>query len=235
MTNSTNLLQQTISGMLNSKPSEPQNSLSERQKGDAEAFLRIFPSEHEVLAYFAPAKWAAAIANADKATSFPEMTLKMLDTTYSKGLAERLVDNNIRGLYSLGRPHEPIINNVVQQSAQLFVAKYGADLSVFGTLLYFAQYLTDYKSTYGQFDLIDVLKQCGKAFLPAWLKRLGRMERGKHKMEKCVETGRAALYSYLRREYLDKGRDLSESNLVQFGVVSEEEIRFIKSGEVLPL
>ena len=187
-----------------------------------------------MLAYFAPAKWAAAIANADKATVFPEMTLKMLDTTYSKGLAQRVVDNNIRGLYSLGRPHEPIIGTAVQQSAQLFVAKYGTELSVFGTLLYFAQYLIDYKSVYGQFDLVDVLRQCGKAFLPVWLKRMGRLQRGKSESVECVETGKAALHSYLRREYLDKGRDLSESNIVRFGFISKKEIRFIESGEVLP-
>ncbi|MBO4849586.1 MAG: hypothetical protein J5529_01655, partial [Prevotella sp.] len=45
---------------LSAQPSKRQNALSENQKSDGEAFLRIFPSEREVLAYFAPAKWAAA-------------------------------------------------------------------------------------------------------------------------------------------------------------------------------
>ena len=199
------------------------------------AFLRTFRSEKEVLAYFAPAKWAAAIANIDKATVYPEMTLKLLDATYCEGLAARLVDNNIRGLFTLGRPHEPIVDAAVRQAALLFVAKYGADLSVFGTLLYFAQYLTDHKSSYGQFDLVDVLKQCGKSFLPAWHKRLAREERNTDSHQGCEETGIAALYTFLRREYVAKGRDLRTAPIVRLGSFSDEELRFIESGEPLPL
>lgn len=188
-----------------------------------------------MLVYFAPAKWAAALANVDKTTAFPEMTLKMLDESYTEGLAARVVDNNIRGLYTLGRPHEPIVDDAVAQTAEIFVSKYGTDLSIFGMLLYFAQYLTDYKSTYGQFDLIDVLRQCGKSFLPEWHKRLAKNERKEHKIELCRETGRDALYSYLRRMYVAKGIDLRTSPIVELGSFTDEELSFIESCEPLPL
>ena len=72
-------LQLSLSQMLSAQPSKKQNALSVKQKSDGEAFLRIFPSERAVLAYFAPAKWAAAIANADKCTCHPCMTLYLLD------------------------------------------------------------------------------------------------------------------------------------------------------------
>ena len=36
------------------------------------------------------------------------MTLRMLDRTYSDGLADQQVDNNIRGIYSLTKPTAPI-------------------------------------------------------------------------------------------------------------------------------
>ncbi|MBR6264444.1 MAG: hypothetical protein IKR05_14695 [Prevotella sp.] len=211
----------------------PQRSLSDRQKSDGEAFLRIFPSEHSILAYFAPIKWPAAIANADKSTAFSEMTLNLLDATYTQGLAARIVENNIRGLYTLGRPHELINDTAVRQAALLFVGKYGTELSVFGTLLYFAQYLTNHKSTYGQFDLVDILRQCEKSFLPQWRKRLAKKEEKVKDCGQCREVGKAALYSYLRRECVDKGIDLRNSPIVQLGSFSEQTLRFIESGEPL--
>ena len=60
MTKQLALLPLNSSQTLSAQPSKRQNALSVNQKSDGEAFLRIFPSEREVLAYFAPAKWAAA-------------------------------------------------------------------------------------------------------------------------------------------------------------------------------
>ena len=51
----------------------------------------------------------------------------------------------------------------------------------------------------------------------------------------CKETGKAALYTYLRREYVAKGIDLRTSTLVRLLSLSEEELKFIESGEPLPL
>ena len=224
--------QQTTSGQHKSTPLPKPNSLSERQRADGEAFLRIFPSEREVLAYFAPAKWAAAVANAKKCTAYPYMTMQLLDLTYSRGTAARLVENNIRGIFSLARPHEPINDSAVGHVAQLFVAKYGTELSVFSTLLYFAQYLTDYKNSYGQFDLLDVLRQCGKLFAPKWRTRLGRLREKENKLnEGCCEVGIAALSSYLRREYVAKGIDIRTSPAVRLSALTEKELKFIESGE----
>lgn len=164
------------------------------------------------------------------------MTLNLLDRTYSEGLADRLVENNIRGLYSLARPTEPINDMAVRQAAGLFVGKFGAELSAFGTLLYFAEYLTDHKNSYGQFDLIDVLRQCSKSFLPQWRRRLGQQKQeATREDDGCKETGKAALYTYLRRKYVAKGIDLRTSTLVRLLSLSEEELKFIESGEPLPL
>ena len=228
-------LQQTTSEKPNSMPSMPLRNLSDRQKSDGEAFLRTFPSEQSVLAYFAPVKWSAALANADKAPAFSEMTLRLLDTTYSEGLAARIIDNNIRGLYALGRPYEPVNIMAVNQTAALFVGKYGTELSVFGTLLYFAQYLTNHKGTNGQFDLVDVLRQCERSFLPQWRKRLAKKENESKVKKQCRETGVPALYTYLRGEYVAKGIDIRTAPIVQLCSFDEKTLRFIESGEPLPL
>lgn len=208
-------LQQITSVRHKSTPLPRPSSLSEKQRADAEAFLLIYPSERDVLAFFAPVKWAAAVANAGKCMAYPHMTLQLLDLTYTEGISAQLVENNIRGIFTLARPHEPINDAAVAHVAQLFVAKFGTELSVFAVLLYFAQYLTDYKSSYGQFDLVDVLRQCGKQFVPKWRARQGRLrEKGAGQKEGFCEVGIAALYTFLRREYVAKDIDLHSSPVV---------------------
>ena len=102
-------------------------------------------------------------------------------------------------------------------------------------LLFFADYLTEYRSSYGQFDLPDILRSCGKSFLPKWLERIGRKEAQANMHEGFVETGRPALYRYLRREYVSKGIDMRTSPIIMHGIFSEKELKFIESGEELPL
>ena len=228
-------LQPNMSLTRNIAPLPRPNALSEKQKSEGEAFLRIFLSERDVLAYFAPAKWAAAAACPSKCNTFPTITLSMLNLMYCNGIAQRIVENNMRGLFSMARPHEPIVDNSVAQAAALFVGKFGTELPVFAMLLYFAQYLTDYKGSYGQFDLVDVLRQCGNTFMPRWNKLLERTHKAEETIERgCRETGKAALYSYLRRNYVDKGIDLHESPFVSLASFTEQELRFIESGEPLP-
>ena len=236
MTKNTTQLQMNLSRKPSAQQSKRLNALSVRQQSDVERFHRIFPSEQEVLIYFSPAKWKAAIANANKCTCCSYMTLSMLNSTYSDGLAERLVENNMRGIYSMARPIDSINDNAVRQATGLFVGKFGAELSVFGALLYFAQYLTDHKNSYGQFDLMDVLRQCNKSFLPKWRQRLGqlKLKEARH-MEGFKETGKAALYTYLQREYVEKGIDIRTSPLVQHLSLSEIELKIIESSEPLPL
>ena len=53
--------------------------------------------------------------------------------------------------------------------------------------------------------------------------------------EGFVETGRPALYRYLRREYVSKGIDMRTSPIIMHGIFSEKELKFIESGEELPL
>ena len=162
------------------------------------------------------------------------MTLRLLDETYTEGLAARIIDNNIRGLYSLGRPYEPVNIMAVSQTAALFVGKYGSELSVFGALLYFAQYLTNHKGTNGQFDLVDVLRQCERSFMKEWRKRLAKKENKAKVQKQDCETGIPALYTYLRREYVAKDLDIRTAPIVQLCSFDEKTLRFIESGEPLP-
>lgn len=185
-----------------------------------------------MIAYFAPAKWAAASANPSRCMMLPSVTLAMADRIYVKKVSEDIVVNNIVGLFTVAKPREPLYREAIELTARLFVGKFGTQLSIFGMLLFFADYLTEYKSSYGQFDLPDVLRSCGKAFLPKWRERLGHQEqRMNNSNEGYEEVGRAALYRHLRREYVNRDIDVRTAPVVVHGRFSEKEIKFIKSNE----
>ncbi len=193
-------------------------------------FKKLFPSEEQVLAYFAPAKWNAALQHVEKCTFCPSATLRVLEQFYMTGTAEAIVCNNIIGIYSIARPSEAINREAITRTAELFVGKFGTDLTPFGLLYYFANYLMEYKSTYSQFDLQDLLRQCGKVYMPWWLKRQSLVTPPKDELE-YREEGITALYSYLRREYVGQGRDPRESPLYRLGKINDEQLQIVLSSE----
>ena len=207
--------------------------LSKSQRNELKRFVKIFPTEKDVIAFFAPAKWAAALENKGKCLDFSMVTLSILRYFYSNDIAVQIVKNNLVGLYTVARPHEFINEQALNLTAGLFVGKCGRELSVFGMLYYFASYLTTYRNSYTSFDLQDVLRQCDQKFLPQWRSSVQRNMRNKQEHEKAEETDRAALYNYLRREYVAKGRDVRESNIYWAGVLEEDEIPLIESMEPL--
>ena len=103
-------------------------------------------------------------------------------------------------------------------------------------IYYFANYTTEYKNSYGQFDFVDVLRQCSKVFVPWWTARCGRSHQNQqHEEEKVIEeTGFPALCSYLRREYVSKGLDIRTSAIYQWVDLTPDQIHFIESGQEVP-
>ena len=140
----------------------------------------------------------------------------MLDKIYRDGLSVSIVKNNLVGLFSITRPRDPLCVQAIELTAQLFVGKYGAELSAYGMQHFFATYLTDSKGCYGQFDLTDVLRQCGKTYMPRWRASIARAEKaGAVPVQTPGRrlTGQPALAAYLQREYVDKGIDVRTSPL----------------------
>lgn len=193
--------------------------------------MRKYPSVSNILEFFAPSKWAACASKQGNALLYPNVTLNRLEDTYGGNCAVGIVKNNLTGIFTLAEPREPYNESAISMTADLFIAKFGAELSAFGMLYYFANYLTDYRSSYGRFDMQDVLRQCGKVFLPWYRGALGRLESRK-KPDEGVR-GKAALYAYLRREYIAKGVDVRESNLYRLGCVTDADIAKIESGNEL--
>lgn len=209
--------------------------LSTAQTTEISRFMRLFPSEQSVLDYFAPGKWAAALANRPKCLLFNMVTLNVVSKYYGKSVALQMVKNNLVGLYTVARPHEFINEKALDLAASIFIGSFGCELPVYGILYYFASYLSRYRSSYTAFDLQDVLRQCDQKFMPQWRIAIHRSEKRNDTDTGTKEVGKAALITYLRNEYVAKGRDIRTSALFQKGLIAEAELPMIESMEPLPL
>ena len=227
------VIRKTILEKRNNGQSISLRNLSNRQRSDITAFKTTYPSEKEVVAYFSPSNWQTILNHREMSVLYPSVTLRLLEEYYITGTAKYIVCNNIIGVLSFSRPTEEFDHDAIGMAAELFVGKYGTDITPYGVLDYFANYMMEYKNSYAQFDLQDLLRQCGKVFLPQWQKRF-RLEQDPDTELLCKEVGIPALYRYLRKEYVALGKDVRESAVYKSGIITEKEIPFIESGEEIP-
>ena len=191
------------------------------------AFRHLWPSYENVLVYFSPAKWAGVLAKKSHSLLYPEMSLRLIDEQYVPGLSSQVIKNNIAGIYTIASPKEPFIEEDIDRLADMIVSRYGGELSLFGIYYYLASYLTDYKDTYSRFDVTDIVSQCGK-YMTWWRNALAKVEE-KHEEDDGRDVGEAALVTYLRREYLDKGLDIRDSALYKAGKIPQTVIKILNT------
>ena len=120
-----------------------------------------------------------------------------------------------------------------QRYSELFMGKFILELSVFGAIYYFASYLTNYRTSFSAFDLQDVLRQCEVKFMPYWRGCINRKSKAPKENVKAVEIGPAALFTYLRRKYVAKGRDIRESAIYKTGALAKDDVALVE--RMMPL
>lgn len=209
----------TTSSVPSSRQSQSLWNLSERQKSEIRRFKELFPSESDVIAKFAPANWANAIKNQSLCYSAPSVMLKHIDRVYNnQGLAHQIVKNNMVGVYSASTANYSYRDDMMNLVSDMFIAKFGGELNLYAMMLYFANYLLEYKGTYKEFDMQDILQQCGKKFLPWWRKNVQCYQPEKPKVEDAQLVGRDAKIWWLAQR-LKNGEtveDLKRSVLYRF-------------------
>lgn len=151
--------------------------------------------------------------------------LKHLDMVYNhKGLAKQVVKNNMIGVYSASSATYQYKDDVMNMVADMFIAKYGGELNLYAMMLYFANYLLEYKGTYKEFDMQDVLQQCGKKFLPWWRSKVQSYQpQTDNEEEKYQLKGRDAKI-WMLAQRLKEGQtvdDLRKCNLYSLSLNSD--------------
>ena len=207
-------------------------NLSERQKSEIRRFKTLYPYESDVLGKFSPSNWARAVENQEKCYSAPCVMLKHLDRVYNhNGLAKLVVKNNMIGVYSASSATYQYKEDVMNMVADMFIAKFGGELNLYAMMLYFANYLLEYKGTYKEFDMQDVLQQCGKKFLPWWRSKVQSYQpQTDNEEEKYQLKGRDAKI-WMLAQRLKEGQtvdDLRKCNLYKLGMLTDGEIEQAK-------
>jgi len=195
-----------------------------------ESFLKDFPTITKVYEYFAPMNWGKAQKLKNELAVKSCITLGQLDVVYNvEGAAKMVVKVNLGGVYSLGMNRELMNQNTADMVADMFVARYGDECTMYGLMIYFSGYLMDYKGTYANYDVQDILLQFSKKFMPWWrLKQGTPMAVEKKKDEYGGPTGLEGLKCYLRVKYRN-GENLREGGLWDHGYVNEELVSQIEA------
>lgn len=209
-------------------------NLSERQKSEIRRFKTLYPYESDVLGKFSPSNWARAVENQEKCYSAPCVMLKHLDRVYNhNGLAKLVVKNNMIGVYSASSATYQYKEDVMNMVADMFIAKFGGELNLYAMMLYFANYLLEYKGTYKEFDMQDVLQQCGKKFLPWWRSKVQSYQPQTDNEEDESNTGlvgqEAKIWMIAQR--IKEGQTVEEikmCNLCKLGMLTDDEIEQAK-------
>ena len=216
----------TSQGRSSSPSRKWKTPLSEWQRNEINGFMAKFPSVEKLYRFFAPANLPYAIAHEQDCVTSPCITLNRVDEAYqTQGCAQTIIRNLIVGVYSMSTAREPMQQDAANNAAGLFVAKFGNECTLYGAMLYFGNYLTEYKSTFAQFDVQDILQQYGKKFVPWWRSRLSRVA-NEEPRTKAINgpQGKEGLKMYIRTE-INKGRDLKGGYLYQSGIITDAMIQ----------
>lgn len=183
--------------------------------------MKEYPTISMVYESFAPLNWGKAQRYKNDYAKKSCVTLAVLDDIYEvPGAAKMVVKANLVGVYSLGMNRELMNQQVADMAADLFVARYGNECTLYGLMIYFSGYLMDYKGTYLNYDVQDILLQFSKKFLPWW--RSKQVNEVKKEPEvKSGPVGFDGLMVYLRKKYAS-GENLREGGLWSLGFVTEK-------------
>lgn len=194
----------------------------------AEKFLNAYPTISAVYDNFAPLKWGQAQRMKDDLAAKECITLGMLDTVYGvQGAAKMVVKVNLGGIYSLGMNREVMNQQTADMAADLFVARYGNECTMYAMMIYFSGYLMDYKGTYQNYDVQDILLQFSKKFLPWYRLKQGMKEPKQDVKVPEGPCGKDGLMVYLRMKFR-RGENLREGGLWDNGFIDEEMVSRIE-------
>ncbi len=140
--------------------------LSQRQQTELEKFLEAFPTIEKVYSFFCPNRWEYALKHVNECLHYPCISLAQVDEVYHTiGAARNIIRGMFIGLYSLSTAREEYNTQASNLAADLFISKYGHQCSLYDSMLYFGGYITEYKQSFSQYDIQDVLQQYSRKYL----------------------------------------------------------------------
>lgn len=190
--------------------------------------MHYFGSIEKLYTNFSPSRWGYWVSRTKECLTNPCITLEMVDVLYNtKNVAKTIVENQFVGLYRMSTAREQYNTSQVSLAADLFLSKYGKTCSLYELMIYFANYLIEFKGSFAQFDVQDILQQYKKKFIPWRANRLNAHVIPKKESEANKVRGIQAKHAYLK-ECVKEGKDLRTGGLYMLGLVTDSEIESVK-------
>lgn len=196
-----------------------------QHKTTIEQFLTNFPSADSLVNFCVPNSWGYILQHTEDCICRSCITLAQTDSVYNrKGLAKEIVKCQLAGVHAMSSSREQLNPQACTLAAEVFISKYGHQCSLYIMLLYFASYMTEFKTSYAAFDLQDIILQFHKKFLP-WLRcKLGAIQTDGQEQER----ERSVTLEQMLRIWVREGRtdeDFRQGGLYGIGRITNEMIR----------
>lgn len=196
--------------------------MSPKQMSDREKFTKTFPSIERIFNFFQPTRWEYVLRHTDECLTFPCVALADIDETYhTERAAQRIVQSQFIGVYSLTTAREQYNEQASSLAAEMFVGRYGHACSLYDLMLYFAGYLTEYKQSYRQYDVQDILIQYSRKYLPWKRMRLQLTDSTPNTETKGIPLDQVIL-KWVREGRTDES--FREGGLYHIGIITDQMI-----------
>lgn len=167
-------------------------------------FKQRYPTADSVIRAFDPGncKYFMDEAVQGRYLSKPCIRLGELGQAYERPeLAEQLVKQHIRTVYGMSGSRYQPDEQVVGMTAGRFVAKYGRTCTLYDMMVFFANFGSDFRTTWSTFDFNDIVKGFKEKFVPWASTRRGyESPQPTTAATDAGSTGKRALREYVHDE-----------------------------------
>lgn len=168
------------------------------------SFKQRYPTADSVSRAFEPSncKYFMDDMTQERYLSKPCIRLGELEKAYGKPeLAEQIVRQHVRTVYGMsGSRYQPDEQMVAMTSGR-FVAKYGRTCTLYDMMVFFANFGSDFRTTWSTFDYNDIIKGYKEKFEPwAATKRGWESDQPEPQTSYSGNTGIRALREYIHRQ-----------------------------------
>lgn len=133
------------------------------------SFKQRYPTADSVIRAFDPGncKYFMDEATQERYLSKPCIRIGELEKAYDKPeLAEQLVKQHIRTVYGMSGSRYQPDEQMVAMTAGRFVAKYGRTSTIYDMMVFFANFGSDFRTTWSTFDYNDIIKGYKEKYEP---------------------------------------------------------------------
>lgn len=167
------------------------------------SFKQRYPTADSVSSKFEPANCKFFMDDMTQERYLSKQCIRLgeLEKAYGRPeLAEQIVRQHVRTVYGMSGSRYQPDEQMVAMTAGRFVAKYGRTCTLYDMMVFFANFGSDFRTTWSTFDYNDIIKGFKERFEPwAATKRGWEPAQPEPQTTYSGNTGKRALREYVHR------------------------------------